>query len=88
MNAYEIQPTSCHVCGYEMDRSTAVQDDGIGPQEGDISVCIRCGAIGVFDANTKLREPTAKEMLAMQEDKDGWFDILRVQQLARRLKMS
>jgi hypothetical protein len=39
----------CPECGYIFDRATTVDDDSAQPKIGDISFCIKCGAVNQFD---------------------------------------
>lgn len=39
----------CPKCGYIFDQAMDLDDSGSKPKEGDISFCINCGAVGMFD---------------------------------------
>jgi hypothetical protein len=44
-----------------MDTSTSAFDNVSVPGEGDISMCLRCGSLSVFNADRTLRKPTQEE---------------------------
>jgi hypothetical protein len=37
----------CNTCGYRIDSATSIEDGNL-PFEGDVSLCIACGAIEIF----------------------------------------
>jgi hypothetical protein len=47
-------------CGYAIDSATAVKGDG-SPSEGDVALCMRCGAFLVFDAALLPRVATRRQ---------------------------
>lgn len=51
----------CGICGYVMNASSHVSDAVLKPTEGDVSVCLNCGAAYIFNADLTLREPTPQE---------------------------
>lgn len=56
-------PTPCPACGYLTTEVTGV-GRGVGrtPKDGDVSVCLACGALGIFAAGgTALRDATPEE---------------------------
>lgn len=66
--------TRCWSCGYRHDRATsAFGPAGLEPEDGDISICIRCGVFAVYDgkAANGLRKPTESEGLDIVGDEDA-----------------
>lgn len=60
----------CDNCGYELDAVSGVNGDFI-PKDGDVSVCMRCGAQRIFvinDGHLSRRMPTEAEAHEMAED--------------------
>lgn len=55
-----IPKQPCWKCGYKMDRSTEALGDH-KPEKGDISMCISCGALAIFNADLTMRKPTQLE---------------------------
>lgn len=56
----KIPPHSCAKCGYGMDATTSAYGKG-RPSEGDVSMCLNCGALAVFNKDLTLRQPTKEE---------------------------
>lgn len=50
----------CPRCYHEMDQHSGLSDPGARPQPGDVTICIRCAAVLVFDKKD-VREPTEAE---------------------------
>jgi hypothetical protein len=68
----EVPETSCANCGKRLDRASGVVDKHARnfkrPQAGDLSLCIGCGHVSVFDENLRLREPTDAEIVRWAAD--------------------
>ncbi len=59
MGAYKTNSESrCHKCESLLDTATGEKKK---PKSGDISICIYCGAIGVFKEDLKIRALTNEE---------------------------
>lgn len=50
----------CPYCGYEMDSSAGAFQDS-EPKEGDVSLCISCAGILVFNEQLQAVQPSQKE---------------------------
>lgn len=70
----------CRICGYITDAATMFQDSNAIPKQGDVSLCLQCAAISVFDLNLNLIEPAVHLLKALEED----LDILRQRSLILR----
>ena len=46
----------CPNCFYFFDSDTNLEDEAIAPTEGDISICLNCGTILMFDKDLKRVE--------------------------------
>ena len=58
-----IDPFQCLSCHAQLDTATEVTGQDVRPDEGDMSLCIKCGAIAVFTGHgNQLREATVMEM--------------------------
>lgn len=57
---------SCPFCG----RVNTMADNGHDsiPQDGDLSMCWKCGEFGVFNADGTVRKPTPSETAEIEED--------------------
>src|SRR6516162_2557906 len=59
MITHKVPPSTCPVCGTQMDAATAVEDpDGSGPEPGSLGVCWYCATILEYDANLELTKVT------------------------------
>ena len=38
----------CPACGYKIDENENIDDEKLKPQNGDISICLSCGAVHQF----------------------------------------
>jgi len=59
---FETLPMKCPRCGAVLDQATS--PNGRGPVVGDISICVECRAVAVFDVEG-LREISAAEFAAL-----------------------
>lgn len=78
-----IPPTLCPVCGYGMDRATGAMSDESVPREGDIAICMSCGAALIYDADIRpTREATPEEIDRI--DGQAGMHLLAAQILIRK----
>lgn len=61
-----------------MDAATAANGSGHLPHPGDHTVCIRCGAVMVFDADRMLRGMTDAEIAELTANQPLMDEIGRV----------
>lgn len=65
----KIPPFKCPACNYHMDATTKAYGDGDAkPKQGDVSMCLMCGTLMVFNADLTVRKPTTDENLQFQSD--------------------
>lgn len=84
-NEFEVEESKCHTCGKIHNRVTGMDSrDRNQPKEGDVAVCIVCGAIEMFD-DTGKTVPIDDEILSMLEaiDKDKYDQLIDAQKLIR-----
>jgi hypothetical protein len=62
-------PSTCPHCGYDHDCATGLFSADV-PDEGDVSICIRCGQLCWFQRSAPggLRKPTKKEKRELLRD--------------------
>jgi hypothetical protein len=65
----------CPYCGYTTNCATGL--DGHIPKELDISVCIKCFSIALFNKDLSLRKPEPEEFADIRNDFDTWRGIER-----------
>ncbi len=70
----------CLRCGARLDAAAGIQD-GPGPSEGCLSICIKCGHATLFTADLSLREITPEEWKALPADNKN--EIAKAQRLIR-----
>lgn len=58
---HRIPPFHCPKCGYLMNKSTDAFSSSVKPTEGDVSMCLMCGNLMLFNADLSVREPTEAE---------------------------
>ena len=51
--------SACPSCGKVLDAASSLQ--GRKPKAGDVSICLECANVGIFDADLTLRRPTKAE---------------------------
>ena len=60
----------CPFCGSHLDRVGHIVGDNLQPDNGDVTLCIRCGVVGVFDDTVLggVRKPTSRERRDIRRD--------------------
>jgi ribosomal protein L40E len=81
MRDHHIPVQHCLKCGYRMDMSSDM-DQGHQPRPGDVSICMRCAALHVFDDNLIGRAPTGDEMIKLVQNRK----VLQLQLAISQLK--
>ena len=61
----------CPYCGKFTDGVAGPE----APNEGDISICIQCYSLCIFDKDFLLRKPTEEEYGNIRSDPEIWRDI-------------
>jgi rubredoxin len=65
----ETPGNKCLVCGYRFEAASGMTHDH-KPGEGDISICLNCGAALIFNKDLSLRFPTPEEKAYITMDRD------------------
>jgi hypothetical protein len=63
-----IEKQKCPHCGYLLDEADGLTDPKAKPSPGDITLCVNCGEVCVFDDDMKLRVPTIDEYIKIGRD--------------------
>lgn len=50
-----VPPALCDECGFLLNGVTAADGSDLKPKQGDISICLNCGAPAVLDATLRRR---------------------------------
>ena len=85
MQTFEPGKHRCPHCGNEMNCATPASEEGKGPGDGDVGVCIRCAKPFFYimkdgDFGTRLPSPEENEAL----DKDA--DVSKARQVVMSVK--
>ena len=76
---FKLPTSHCPHCQTKLDGATALQNSV--PNPGDVSICIECGEVNVFDEAMKLRVPTKQE-----QQEFPWAMIRRAQGLIQQTR--
>ncbi len=60
--------TPCVYCGYVFDESSEVTGSSAKPEQGDPTLCIKCGRVLVFGDDLLPRRPSQTELTGLQRD--------------------
>jgi hypothetical protein len=76
--------TTCPFCGEHHDRISAIREE-VFPEDGDATMCFRCGAFCIIDSDSDLgmRKPTKKEQRELDAD-DRIRDLRRAWETVKR----
>lgn len=74
-----IPVSLCPECGYKMDGTAAAAAEHLMPQAGDVSVCLNCGQLLLFEEAMTMRKPTREEVAELIRHRENWGTIERVQ---------
>lgn len=65
MKFLNVDLSSCPLCGYMMNAAATIGEDSSKPQPGDYSLCLKCGAVLIFDTTLDPRMPTQDELIKL-----------------------
>jgi hypothetical protein len=68
-----------------MDAATCPEEPAAKPSVDDLSVCIKCGELLVFQDDLTLRPMELNDMLSLDEATKN--ELLKVQSIIRKLRM-
>lgn len=83
LNAYRVPPQACPNCGARLSGAATSGEDR-SPQAGDLTVCIKCVTVLVFDEDMHVRRAAEEEMEALCEEEKR--DLREVCNRVRRYK--
>lgn len=66
---FKVPIANCPNCGKKVDAAMSVNGKR-KPRWGDVSICIECHHISVYDNGLQLRNPTDDEMLSIAGNPD------------------
>lgn len=62
-NNHPLPLCRCVVCGTKLDSATRPGPEEERPRPGDLSLCLKCGEIYVFNQDMTIRVPTVAELM-------------------------
>lgn len=65
--SHKVKSNSCLGCGHHMDMAAQVAGDE-KPRPGDVTLCIRCGHVMIFDADLSFRNMNEAEQREIEQD--------------------
>jgi hypothetical protein len=78
MSKNNIEGTRCPYCDYEFELATGVGHDQ-PPSSGDMSICIRCGSLGLFTVSDTgvlgVRKPSKDELIDIYQQNPEVYDM-------------
>ena len=82
MKTTRLPACVCASCGADNDAATDPLRE-FAPMPGDVSICLKCGHLGIFDGEMQVRDPTSEEMYELA----GHPEILRMQAARAKVKL-
>jgi hypothetical protein len=80
MKEHTIFEQQCPFCGHRCNRCATTDD--VPPKPGDISLCLRCAEVSVFDRELRLRRASPRELTRLKSDPD-WRKVERMRRAIR-----
>jgi hypothetical protein len=62
-----MPPAICPTCGKTLDSAAGIGNPQL-PNPGDVSICLYCANVAIFDIDDTLRTPTAAEQAELDRD--------------------
>lgn len=63
-----LRGVPCPACGTDLDAASDAEGEGAQPRPGDLSVCVHCSAILVFDEPPAVHRASDVELIELDED--------------------
>ncbi len=76
----------CANCGMSNDGATEVGGPATEPGEGDISICMYCGAFGLYSEGKVIPLPVEKRVDLMMNHPEVWDSMIGIQKKLTELK--
>ena len=70
MATHTTDDDRCPYCNRKVNRASNATDNDIGPEVGDIAICLYCHNICVFDEGLKRRQATKEELAEVSKNPD------------------
>ncbi len=80
----QLPHETCPACGYKFDCATCISDGKHNAKPGDLTLCLCCGELFVFDNALRIQTPS---VAYLAEASQKTMDIIdRAQKLIRRTR--
>jgi hypothetical protein len=79
----KVPSSACPACKYVNDRATSLEDESLVPKAGDLSVCLNCGEIMIFNDDLTTRSVTLNDLAELPPEIHAHLD--RMQRAVRGL---
>lgn len=80
-NDNKIRKIICSVCNHVLNAASQVNGNKM-PAPDDITLCIGCGNIAVFNDDLELRQPTLEESIKLKKNKN----LMHIQEIIFSVK--
>ncbi len=74
-----MKASDCPTCGADLNAATAMSDPESSPSPGDLSLCIKCGELLVFDQDIKLALMSERVKQKIQKKDPALWSMLKEQ---------
>jgi hypothetical protein len=81
-----VPPWWCPTCGSRLDEAMNVTG-ARAVEPGDLTLCVACAAVLVFDAARRPRLPAAEELEAYRANRERWAVVERAVALIQRRRL-
>lgn len=78
----EMPPSQCCECGYKVNGASGP----CKPEPGDLTLCIQCACLNVFNTDLSLRKPTDEEIFAAAVNPDLQQLRKMIESIPKRVK--
>jgi len=75
-DSVEVPENTCLRCGYMCDRASVCDSPITRPRPDDVTVCMKCGEIMIFDHELKFRKPNDDDLKSIATDSALMFNIV------------
>lgn len=81
---HRVTRCQCPQCKAPMDSATSASGGSHKPRKDDVSICLKCAAVLLYNADLTLRIPDPMEMLALELG-ETWPEVERTRRAIIRL---
>lgn len=75
-DSVEVPENTCLNCGYLIDRARVCDSPITRPRPNDVTICMKCGEILIFDHELKFRKPNKDDLDSIATDTNLLLNIV------------